>query len=98
MLFRSRIDSTNDAGTVTGDEWSFTTIRLDPPGQTYFYPTTGQYYRLLVQADGSYGDVPGVGVENTDYVYLAAGYEANFIRTNRKLVAAAENRLWVEDI
>jgi len=26
-----RIDSTNEAGTTTGDEWSFTTITFDPP-------------------------------------------------------------------
>lgn len=91
-----RIDSTNDAGTTTGDEWSFTTLRLDPPSSTYFYQ--GQYYRLLVQADGSYGDPPGTGVENVDYVYLAAGYEANFISTTRKLVAISENRFWYEDI
>lgn len=91
-----RIDSTNDAGTTTGDEWVFTTLRLLPPTVIYFY--NDQYYRLLIQSDGSYGDVPGVGVENTDYVYLAAGYEANFISTNRRLVAAAENRIWFEDI
>lgn len=93
-----RIDSTNGDGTTTGDEWSFTTIRLNPPTETRFYVTTGQYYRLLVQSDGSYGDPPGVGVENTDYVYLAAGYEANFISTNRRLVAVAENRIWYEDL
>ena len=93
-----RIDATNSDGTTTGDEWSFTTIRLTPPTPTRFYPTTGQYYRLLIQSDGSYGDVPGVGVENTDFVYLAAGYEANFVATNRRLVAAAENRIWYEDL
>jgi len=93
-----RIDSTNASGTTTGDEWSFTTLRIDPPGKTYFYTVTGQYYRLLVQADGSLGDPPGTGVENTDFVYLAAGYEANFISTNRRLVAIAENRFWFEDI
>ena len=93
-----RIDSTNDAGTTTGDEWSFITIRLIPPGKTYFYPITGQYYKLLVQSDGFLGDPPGVGVENTDFVYLAAGYEANFISTNRRLVAAAENKFYYEDI
>lgn len=91
-----RIDSTNDAGTVTGDEWSFTTIRLDPPGVTYFYPTGGYYYRLLIDTNGDYGDPPPGGVENTDYVIVT--YEPNFIRTNRKLVAIAENRLWYEDI
>lgn len=93
-----RIDSTNDAGTTTGDEWSFTTIRLTPPTQTYFYVTTGQYYRLLIQSDGTYGDVPGVGVENTDFVYLAAGYEANFISTGRRLVAISNSKFWYEDL
>ncbi len=93
-----RIDSTNTFGTTTGDEWSFTTLRLDPPGKTYFYSATGQYYRLLIQSDGTYGDPPGVGVENTDYVFLAAGYEANFVSTNRRLVSAANNKIWIEDI
>jgi len=90
-----RIDSTNDAGTVTGDEWSFTTIRFEPPAVTYQH-TDGTYYKLLVQSDGSYGDIPGVGVENTDYVVVT--YEPNFIRTNRVLVAIAENRFWYENI
>lgn len=93
-----RIDSTNTAGTTTGDEWSFTTIRLDPPGATYFYSTTGQYYRLLVQSDGSYGGPPGVGVENTDYVFLSASYEPNFMSTNRKLVSIANSKVWFEDL
>lgn len=93
-----RIDSINAAGTTTGDEWSFTTIRSRPPTVTYFYTTTGQYYQLLVQADGSYGDVPGVGVEGTDYVFLVAGYEPNFINTIRKLVGVANNKVWYEDI
>ncbi len=93
-----RIDSTNTAGTTTGDEWSFTTIRIDPPTKTYFYATTGQHYYLLVQSDGSYGDPPGVGVENTDYVFLAAGYEFNAISTTRKLVSAANSKIWYEDI
>lgn len=93
-----RIDSTNAVGTTTGDEWSFTTIRIDPPTKTYFYSTTGQYYYLLIQSDGTYGDPPGVGVENTDYVYLAAGYEANFMATTRKLVSCANSKVWIEDI
>ncbi|KKM61054.1 hypothetical protein LCGC14_1535590 [marine sediment metagenome] len=93
-----RIDSTNTFGTTTGDEWSFTTIRIDPPTKTYFYATTGQYYYLLVQSDGSYGDPPGVGVENTDYVFLVAGYEFNVIATTRKLVSAANSKIWYESI
>lgn len=93
-----RIDSTNTAGTTTGDEWSFTTIRIDPPTKTYIYHATGQRYYLLVQSDGSYGDPPGTGVENTDYVFLAAGYEFNAISTNRKLVSCANSKIWIEDI
>lgn len=73
-------------------------IRLDPPTVTYFYSTTGQYYYLLVQSDGTYGDPPGVGTENIDYVYLAAGYGPNFIKTTRKLVAVAKNTFYYEDI
>jgi len=94
-----RIDSTNDAGTTTGDEWLFTTIRLSPPAPTYFYSTTGQYYQLRMQSDGSYGSQPADGgVENTDFVYLAAGYEANFIKTTRKLVGIANSKVWIEDL
>lgn len=93
-----RVDSTNAFGTTTGDEWTFTTLRFDPPSQTHFYSTTGQYYQLLVQDDGTYGDPPGTGVENTDYVFLAAGYEYNAVATTRRLVAAAENRIWFEGI
>lgn len=94
-----RIDSTNAGGTTTGDEWSFTTLRFDPPRVIYFYSTTGQYYQLLVQADGTYGDHPADGgVENTDYVFLSAGYEPNFISTTRKLIAVANSKVWIEDL
>jgi len=93
-----RIDSNNATGTTTGDEWSFRTLRIDPPSQTHFYLVTGQYYRLLVQAGGTYGDPPGVGVENVDYVYLTAGYAANAIVTTRKLVSVANSKIWIEDI
>lgn len=91
-----RIDATNDYGTTTGDEWVFTTIRFYPPQVTYWYSTGGYYYQLLVQADGSLGDPPPTGTENTDYVVLGATYAPNFIRTQRKLVAAANNKMWYE--
>lgn len=93
-----RIDSINAFGTTTGDEWSFTTLRFTPPEVTYYYCVTNQYYQLLVQSDGTYGDPPGIGVEDTDYVFLAAGYLPNFINTNRKLVAAAKDTIWYEDV
>ena len=96
-----RIDEINDAGTTTGDEWSFTTIRLDPPSETYWYDDgagTSFYYRLLIQYDESYGDSPADGgTENVDYEVLA-GYLPNFINTNRRLVAATRNSIYYENI
>lgn len=92
-----RIDSINASGTTTGDEWSFTTIRIKPPAKTYWYSATNIYYRLLVDADGNYGDPPPTGVENTDYE-IVAGYLPNVISTARKLVGVADNKVWFEDI
>lgn len=91
-----RIDSVNAAGTTTGDEWWFTTIRLNPPTPIYWYSTGSYYYQLLVQSDGSYGDPPPTGVENTDYIILASTYLPNFLRTSRILVSAANNKIWYE--
>lgn len=90
-----RIDSTNDAGTVTGDEWSFTTIRFKPPGVTYFY--NNEYYYLLIGSDGTYGAHPyDGGVEDTDYVVVT--FLPNFIKTTRILVGVANSKVWVEDL
>ena len=36
-----RVDSVNEAGTTTGDEWSFTTIKFGPPGPTVYNPEDG---------------------------------------------------------
>lgn len=91
-----RIDSVNDDGTTTGDEWSFTTIRLNPPTVTYFYSAGNYYYQLLVQADGTYGDPPPTGAEDTDYVIVTS--LPNAVRTQRKLVAIAKNALYYEDV
>jgi len=95
-----RIDSVNAAGTTTGDAWSFTTIRLTPPTVTKWYSgggAAGYYYRLLPQSDGSEGDPPGTGVEDTDYEVLD-GYLPNFINTSRRLVSCANNKFWYEDV
>ena len=89
-----RIDSTNNVGTTTGDEWSFTTIRAQSPKVTYLY--NNEYYQLLIQDGGTYGDHPADGgVEDTDYVVVT--YEPNFIRSNIKLISAANNSIWFED-
>ena len=94
-----RIDSVNASGTTTGDAWSFTTLRFKPPEVTYFNSITGQYYQLLIDANGDYGDHPvDGGVEGTDFEYLAATYSPNFMRTMRKLVGAANDKIWVKDL
>lgn len=74
------------------------TERLYPPGPTYWYSTGNFYYQLLVQSDFTLGNPPPTGVENTDYVILGSTYLPNFIRTNRRLVAAAKNNFYYEDI
>jgi len=97
-VYTWRIDSINVYGITTGDEWTFTTLSFSPPGMTYWDSAGGYYYRLLIDSDGDYGDHPADGgVENTDWEKLA-GYLPNFINTNRRLIAAAENRIWYEDI
>ncbi len=92
-----RIDSTNGAGTTTGDEWSFTTIRFYPPGPIYYYPTGNYYYQLLVNTNGGYGDHPvDGGVEDTDYVVVTI--PPSPMVTKRRLVAVANNKFWFEDV
>ena len=94
-----RIDATNDYGTTTGDEWIFTTIRFDPTSPTYWYnsgtPSTSFYYILLVDEDGNWGTPPPTGVEDTDYVKVS---NPNPVQTTQRLVAAAKNSFWYEDI
>lgn len=90
-----RIDSTNVQGTTTGDVWSFTTIRLNAPAPTYWYAAGPYFYQLLIDTNGNYGSPPPGGVENTDYVIVP---NPNLIVTPRRLVVAANSKIWYEDI
>lgn len=81
-----RIDSTNEIGTTTGDEWSFTTINFDRLRVTYRLISGGS-------GNGPY-DTPTPGVEGTDFWYTG---ENNMI-TVRRLVAAANSKFWFEQI
>lgn len=81
-----RIDSINAGGTTTGDEWSFTTINFDQLRVTYELISGGS-------GNGPY-DTPTPGVEGTDFRYTG---ENNMI-TVRRLIAAANNKIWIEDI
>ena len=77
-----RIDSINAFGTTTGDEWTFTTISFDPPIPTWKLVPG---HTLGPLTDG----VPGV-----DFVWNGT----NNMVTTKRLVVAANNTLWYEDI
>jgi len=80
-----RVDATNEYGTTTGDVWSFTTLDLDPPISSWELIPGGS-------GSGPLDDPPGV--EGTDFRWLGN----NNMVTTRRLVAAAYNRIWYEDI
>jgi len=80
-----RIDSVNAVGTTTGDEWSFTTINFDQLRVSYDLISDGS-------GSGPYDDPPGI--EGTDFRYNGE----NNMFTVKRLVAAANNTIWFENI
>ena len=80
-----RIDATNTTGTTTGDTWSFETISFDQLRISY---------RLIGGGNGQgpYDDPPGV--QGTDWEWTGE----NNMLTVKKLVVAANNKIWHEDI
>ena len=82
-----RIDATNVYGTTTGDTWSFDTIDYDQIRVSY---------RLLSGGGGvgygPYDDPPGT--EGTDWAWTG---ESNML-TVKRLVAAANSKIWYESI
>jgi len=73
-----RIDAINEYGTTTGDVWTFTTIKLNPPLAT----------GLSLDSGG--------GNEGTGTTGTPTG--ENNIITIKRLVVAAANTIWYEDI
>jgi len=86
-----RIDSINEIGVTEGDEWSFTTINFNQIMISYTLIDGGS-------GAGPYGTAPDFedepGVEGTDWRYTG---ENNLV-TLRRLVAAAENKFWYEEL
>jgi hypothetical protein len=76
-----RVDATNEYGTTTGDEWSFTTLSFDPPGSTARY-----------KSDDSV--VPIGTAFDSDTMYYTG---ENFIANMATLIAAAGDAIWYED-
>ena len=80
-----KVNTKNAFGVTEGDFWSFTTIDFDQPRVAYGLITGGS-------GAGPYDDPPGV--EGTDWQFTG---ENNLI-TIRKLVAAANNKIWYEEM
>lgn len=80
-----RVDATNEVGTTTGDVWSFTTIKFDPPSPSY----------ELIPGGSGLGpwDVPP-GVPGVDFRWVGD----NRMITTKRLVVAAMNRIWYEEV
>jgi hypothetical protein len=78
-----RVDATNENGTTTGDVWSFTTLEFKPPQASY----------TLISGGSGLGPSEG-GVEGVDWNWSGT----NMMTTVKRLVAAAKNRIWYEEV
>lgn len=80
-----RIDATNTTGTTTGDTWSFDTLSFDQIRVSYRLISGGN-------GRGPYDSPPGV--QGTDWEYTG---ESN-MTTIKRLIAAANSKIWYESI
>lgn len=80
-----RVDATNTEGTTTGDTWSFDTISFKRVRISYRLISSGN-------GNGPYDSTPGT--QGTDWEWTG---ENNMISVKR-LVAAARNKIWYENI
>ena len=63
-----RIDSTNDVGTTTGDEWSFTTLTFDPPVPSPPEPDPDDPYPIDYEFDPNF-------IRTTQRLVCACGHQ-----------------------
>ena len=85
-----RIDATNDTGTTTGDTWTFDTIDFDQIRVSYRLISGGNGYGPY---DFDAGGNPQ-GTEGTDWAWTGE----NTMLTVKRLVAAANSKIWYESI
>lgn len=80
-----RIDAKNDFGVVQGDVWTFSTLYLNPPSAKW----------ELIPGGSGQGpwDIPP-GVPGVDFRWVGD----NSMITTKRLVIAAMNRIWFEDL
>jgi hypothetical protein len=69
-------------------------IAWQPPSPTYYYEGIG-YYRLLVVND-AFGDPPPDGTVDVDYEVVSL--MPNSIKSQKRLVLAANEKIWFEDV
>jgi hypothetical protein len=86
-----RLDTRNTFGTTTGDVWQFGTLIEDPPMPSWSL-LPGKTAGPVATWDGFTLILPGV--EGVDFIWNGI----NNMRTTRRLVAAANNRIWYEDM
>jgi len=80
-----RVDATNIVGTTTGNTWSFGSITFDQLRVSYVLISGGS-------GAGPYDDP--AGTEGTDWAWTGE----NNMLTVKRLVVAAESKIWYEDI
>ncbi|KKN10841.1 hypothetical protein LCGC14_1032460 [marine sediment metagenome] len=80
-----RVDATNIAGTTTGDTWSFDSLVFDQLRVSYVLISGGS-------GAGPYDDP--AGTEGTDWRWTGI----NFMTAIRRLVVAANSKIWYESI
>jgi hypothetical protein len=80
-----RVDATNVYGTTTGDTWSFDSLVFDEPRTSYVLISGGS-------SAGPYDDP--AGTEGTDWRWTGL----NFMTAIRRLVVAANSKIWYEQI
>ena len=77
MDYSWRVDSVNENGTTTGDVWTFTSLKYDPPLPTGV---------TLTDVAGSEGVPTGTPTGE------------NAVISIKRLVAAANSKIWYEDL
>ena len=85
ITFQWRVDATNEYGTTTGTTWEFTTPEFN---------TLKTSFRLIPGGSGSGPFDYPPGTEGTDWAWTGE----NSVVAIKRIVAAAADKIWYEDI
>ncbi len=84
-VYTWRVDSVNQFGTTTGDDWTFTSVSFDPPISTW--------ENLPGKTLGPIS-TPTPGVEGTDYRWLGT----NNINTVKFILVAKDQSIYYAEV